>query len=69
MKVKDLSTGEYTLVIRLRNSGELRRLKGEVVEIKGEKYFITHRSPKKSFAPNTQVIWHRKKEEVEIGKS
>ena len=68
MKVKDLSTGKYTLTIRLRNDGELRRLKGKVVEIKGEKHFITHRSPKKSFAPNTQVIWHRKEKEVKTGK-
>ena len=66
--VKDFSTGKHTLTICLRNSGESRRLKGEVVEIKGEKYFITHQSPKESFAPNTKVIWRRKKKEVKTGK-
>ena len=65
MKINDLSTGQYTLAIRLRKNGELRRLKGKIVERKGEKFFITHSSPKKSFASNTRVTWHRK--EVKSG--
>ena len=67
MKVKDLPTGECTLTIRLRNNGEkLSRLEGKVVEIKGEKHFVT---PVGSFAPNTQVTWRRKQKEVKKTKS
>jgi len=60
MKINDLPRGKYTAVLDLRKNGALR-LKGEIVEDEdGNKHLITHESPKRSYAPNTVVLWHRK---------
>jgi hypothetical protein len=59
MKISDLPTGEKDLRICLRNGRKIRA-RGEVIETKQGKCFVTHHSPKESFGPGTKVCWHRK---------
>lgn len=59
MKISDLPTGQYSVTLLLQ-SGEKTRVRGKVVEKKNGKYLIARQSPKRSFGPGTQVLWHRK---------
>jgi len=58
-KIKDLPEGRYRVTLNLRNQGELR-VRGEIIEDRGgNRHLHTQNSPKRSFAPNTNVSWFR----------
>ncbi len=64
MKIKtrigDLAAGRYDFTLLLRR-GERVRVRGEVMRNRnGEKHFVARCSPKQSFAPNTEVLQHKK---------